>query len=125
MLRKCKYCGLEAHTEEQLELFDKDIKSKHGRMNRCKSCNNKRTTLKKNTIKLESIQYLGGKCSHCGTVGTLDNSCIFDFHHLDPDTKSYTIGSHSNNLEEAKPELDKCIVLCANCHRMEHRHGKG
>ena len=38
MLRQCKACGLEAHTEEQLELFKKDKSSKHGRGNTCKEC---------------------------------------------------------------------------------------
>jgi hypothetical protein len=37
-LRKCNTCGKEAHTEEQLELFEKDRSGKYGRRNRCRSC---------------------------------------------------------------------------------------
>ena len=37
-LRKCNHCGVEAHTEEDLELFEKETRGKHGRRNNCKSC---------------------------------------------------------------------------------------
>ena len=41
-LRKCRYCGLEAHTEEDLEQFHKSPKWRypHGRINLCKKCSN-------------------------------------------------------------------------------------
>ena len=42
-LRKCKHCGLEAHTENDLELFATSKNAKHNRMNRCKECHNKDT----------------------------------------------------------------------------------
>ena len=38
MLRKCKGCGLEAHTEEDLQLFTTNSKSAHGKRNECKKC---------------------------------------------------------------------------------------
>ena len=38
ILRECKYCGCTARTEEELEKFDVDSKSKHGRKNICKKC---------------------------------------------------------------------------------------
>lgn len=38
MLRKCTECGLEAHTEQELDLFKPNKKSKHGRRNICKKC---------------------------------------------------------------------------------------
>jgi hypothetical protein len=37
-LRKCNTCGLEAHIEEDLELFERDDSGLHGRRNRCKAC---------------------------------------------------------------------------------------
>ena len=58
------------------------------------------------------------KCERCGE----DNIACLDFHHTDPNGKEYSIGSMSghNNLEKIKKEIEKCIVLCANCHRKEH-----
>lgn len=49
------------------------------------------------------------------------DSCCIDFHHVDPTTKSSTIASlkHSS-LETLKSEMDKCVPLCANCHRKLH-----
>ena len=48
-----------------------------------------------------------------------DNPVLYDFHHLDPSTKEFGIGSATTTrsrqayFEEAK----KCIMLCSNCHR--------
>lgn len=55
------------------------------------------------------------KCGYNKFIGSLD------FHHIEPEHKDFII-SHSftsfNNLH--KKELDKCILLCSNCHRIEH-----
>jgi len=68
--------------------------------------------------KLSIIEKLGGKCVHCGLV---DNHVVYDLHHLDPSIKEYSLGlilDHSQN--KIQSELDKCILLCSNCHRKEH-----
>jgi hypothetical protein len=53
-------------------------------------------------------------CSHCGETDPI----VLDFHHIDPSTKETT---KFNNLgwERMMAEVEKCIVLCANCHRRE------
>lgn len=68
-------------------------------------------------IKYESVQYKGGKCAICNY-----NKCIkaLEFHHLDPTQKDFSISSISKSFESIKKELDKCILLCANCHREVH-----
>jgi formate-dependent nitrite reductase cytochrome c552 subunit len=45
-----------------------------------------------------------------------------EFHHLEPSEKDFGIGSkgHTRSFEKIKLELDKCNLLCANCHREEH-----
>ena len=67
-------------------------------------------------LKLLGIMYLGGKCVKCGYC---DDIHALQFHHLKD--KSFTI-SHNNNSswDIWKPELDKCILLCGNCHQKEH-----
>jgi len=67
-------------------------------------------------IKLLSVQYKGGKCQICGYdkyVGALD------LHHIDESQKSFGIGDkgYTRSWEKTKQELDKCILVCANCHR--------
>lgn len=69
--------------------------------------------------KEELVKYKGGKCEICGY-----DKCIgaLDFHHLDPSKKDFAI-SNSNiykNLDKLKEEVDKCILVCANCHREIH-----
>ena len=67
-------------------------------------------------IKAMAIQYKGGKCQVCGYnryQGALE------LHHLNKDEKSFGIGDkgYTRSWEKVKAELDKCILLCANCHR--------
>lgn len=47
-----------------------------------------------------------------------------EFHHRDPNEKEFSLSKSAfksiKNLERAKKELDKCDLLCSNCHREEH-----
>ncbi len=66
-------------------------------------------------VKLLAIEYKGGKCQVCGYrkyPGALD------FHHVNGD-KKFGIGDkgYTRSWEKVKAELDKCILVCANCHR--------
>lgn len=70
-------------------------------------------------VKEELVNYKGGKCEVCGYDKCLN---ALEFHHLNPTQKDFTI-SNSNiykNLDKLKKELDKCILVCANCHREIH-----
>jgi len=55
-LRKCPLCGLEAHTQEDLELFQKCPTSKHGRGNRCKKCNSENSRKHHRTHREEILE---------------------------------------------------------------------
>ena len=67
--------------------------------------------------KLRAIEYKGGKCQRCGY-----DRCInaMDFHHVDPSQKEIRIGGSTRSWAKLKTELDKCVLLCANCHREFH-----
>jgi len=58
------------------------------------------------------LQLLGGKCENCGTTKNLQ------FDHLDPKTKSRSIGKiwHADE-NEIEDEVLKCQLLCEPCHR--------
>jgi 5-methylcytosine-specific restriction endonuclease McrA len=72
-----------------------------------------------------AIALLGGACADCG--GTFHRAAM-DFHHVDgrDDDKNISWIHSWKSLEE---ELKKCVLLCANCHRVRHfvlhqqRHG--
>ena len=73
--------------------------------------------------KLYSIEYKGGKCEDCGIIATMENRSIFDFHHLEPSTKKNEVTElQTKSIEKLKEELDKCVLLCANCHRLRHQN---
>jgi hypothetical protein len=62
----------------------------------------------------------GEKCSICGYSKCYE---ALDFHHLNPQDKEEgpAILIHkSYDLQEIFQELDKCILVCSNCHREIH-----
>lgn len=70
-------------------------------------------------IKKFLVEYKGERCQICGY-----NKCLhaLEFHHLDPAKKDFTIASNMkyNSLDKLKGEVDKCILVCSNCHREIH-----
>lgn len=91
----------------------KDYQEKN--RSRCGSCN---TKIRRFRAKAAAIKSLGGKCIKCGWRG---NQAAFQFHHIKPNRKDFIIGNVANkNWEKIKVELNKCILLCANCHSIEH-----
>lgn len=67
--------------------------------------------------KERAVTYKGGACVLCGY-----NHCInaLEFHHLDPSTKEVVDEFRGWSWERIKAELDKCILVCSNCHREIH-----
>jgi predicted DNA-binding protein YlxM (UPF0122 family) len=90
--------------------------------NKCNSCN---TAIRRIRLKIKCLDYKGGICSHCGLKS--EDISVYDFHHLDPKEKDFDLSITSiasKSWEEVKTELDKCILLCSNCHRIEHSQYK-
>jgi 5-methylcytosine-specific restriction endonuclease McrA len=84
----------------------------------CKSCHNRNTIARGRRNKESYIEYKGGACQLCGYKKSL---AAMDFHHKDPKQKDPSFQSIRYwGLEKAKVELDKCLLLCSNCHREEH-----
>lgn len=68
---------------------------------------------------MKSIEYKGGSCQICGY-----NKCVraMKFHHIDPNEKEFglSVSGSTRSWERVKRELDKCILLCGNCHDEVH-----
>ena len=64
-----------------------------------------------------AIEYKGGECKHCGYK---KYQGALQFHHMDPKEKDPKLFKRLKNFKKIKVELDKCILLCANCHAEEH-----
>ena len=67
--------------------------------------------------KIKLIEYKGGKCELCGY-----NKCTsaLHFHHLNPNEKDFSISGKSLSFEKLKSEVDKCVLVCSNCHSEIH-----
>ena len=86
----------------------------------CQQCQDRRVK-ERQARKRKAVQYLGNKCVDCGLQ--TDFMSVYDFHHKDADTKNDGITallSRYRSWEIVQAELDKCILLCANCHRIRH-----
>lgn len=80
----------------------------------CNSCNANRT---RRARKARCVAYKGGKCERCGYSKSMR---ALSFHHRDRKTKEFTIAEKMVwSWERLKKELDKCDLLCANCHMEE------
>ncbi len=67
--------------------------------------------------KVKLVEYKGGKCSECGYDKSVN---ALQFHHLDPEQKDFSISGKSWSFEKLKAEVNKCALLCANCHAEVH-----
>jgi NAD-dependent dihydropyrimidine dehydrogenase PreA subunit len=81
----------------------------------------KEKTIKENrenwqTRKINAVEYKGNRCEDCKQTFPYG---VYDFHHLNPKEKDLS-WRKTKNWESIKVELDKCVLLCANCHRIRH-----
>ena len=115
-IRVCSKCG------KEFRIIDSGYNRRY-----CYNCvpkTHKTGAEARNRIKIWALEYKGTKCEICG-----HNRCIdaLEFHHLNPNEKDFSISDRSLILdwELIKKELDKCILVCSNCHREIHHKQKG
>lgn len=104
---------------------EKDLSEFYGQKDRkkgtsyCKKCKNKYDTERWIQRKLDAVQLKGGCCQSCGYdkyYGALH------FHHLNPNEKDADWTKlRRRSWHKVVEELDKCVLLCANCHAETHR----
>jgi DNA replicative helicase MCM subunit Mcm2 (Cdc46/Mcm family) len=90
---------------------------------RCRKCVVDAVQKRRETLKTKAIEYKGGKCEICNY-----NKCVsaMEFHHIDPNQKDFAISSkgYTRSWEKVRIELEKCILVCSNCHREIHENIK-
>lgn len=114
MMKKCSKCGLVK------PISDFKLRNKKTNIYQpyCKKCKNQYLTTYWNYKKLKAIDYLGGMCQDCGKSF---HPIIYDFHHRNPNEKEFGLNKNrSRSWEIKKEELDKCDLLCSNCHKIRH-----
>jgi len=76
-------------------------------------------TKRRKKIREMAREYKGGKCMICGYGKCPD---ALDFHHRNPKDKEFALsdGGLTRSWDRVKKEIDKCVLICANCHREVH-----
>lgn len=111
----CKICQKEFKPQER-----------HGEHRQCcytcipDTCRSQheRISAKSRAIRKEGVRILGGRCWKCGET----RHYLLEFHHIIPKHKRYTLSQlmSKGKIEEYFIEIQKCILLCANCHKEFH-----
>ncbi len=117
LMRQCRDCG----KEKTIDQFDsagtiKGIKYYRGQ---CKSCYSKFKSDIRSKVRQWYLEFKKElSCKECGN----SDHRVLEFHRPDTSDKTATVGKMVNNgctIESIQKEIDKCITLCANCHRIE------
>ena len=111
-----KHCNKCNTTKPDSEFYKR--KTEKRLQNLCKACFNKYCTNRWIELKKQTVVEFGNICADCKQTF---HYAVFEFHHLDPNQKDSSwqqLRLKSN--EKRKKELEKCIMLCANCHRLRH-----
>lgn len=136
-MKICCKCGL----EKELYEFNKNKTQKDGLQRYCKQCkkqsdkewfvNNPSVWKEYNKKRNENIKEiienfrdeLGGCCKKCNE----NRKHLLEFHHKDPSQKEEVIsnilvyfGYSKKSIDKARKEVEKCVLLCCNCHRDFH-----
>lgn len=109
----CRRCG---NVRPALEFYQR--KNRSGITPYCKKCTCQQTIDRQRQLKQRAIDYKGGRCQSCGY-----DRCIaaFEFHHIEPDKKDFSITwARKKSFEKIIQELNKCLLVCSNCHREIH-----
>jgi len=108
MKRKCAYCGKEFEVGRRKKYCSRE----------CNRNDPIKVVQWRRRLKLRAIEYLGGKCIYCGYH---ECSAALEFHHPN-DNKDFGLSQKgvTRSWERVKKELDKCELVCKNCHAEIH-----
>ncbi len=115
--KQCSRCG----DWKPLEAFHSD--GKGGKRANCSSCKNADNAVWNAEQKAETRKLIADArsvgCLMCGE----SDPVVLDFHHrgnVKKDDHVMRMAGRRISIERVKTELEKCVVLCANCHRRVH-----
>lgn len=119
----CKECHKDRARKHYLDNKDKALtNAKNWQVSnkeKRKEIANKHARKKNREHKQKAVEYMGNVCFDCKEQFP---NCCYDFHHLDPRQKDLhlSIALTAKGFDYCKEELDKCVMLCASCHRIRH-----
>ncbi len=114
-MKICSQCNLE---KQESEYYAKGRKTSGNLMSECKACFNARNMARYEEKSRWLVAQKGGGCILCGYSAC---TAALEFHHVDPEHKDFQINKRwSMSKENLLEEIDKCVLLCSNCHRETH-----
>jgi len=128
MERECKKCK----EVKEITSFTKSKVCRFGYTHTCLECNRKRWSpyykenreerkvvenKKNRDRKTLLVNHFDNKCFDCNNSFP---DCVYDFHHIDPTTKDFKLSSYRSISDKLWEEVNKCVMLCSNCHRIRH-----
>jgi hypothetical protein len=133
LTKDCRVCG----ETKDLSMYHPNKSCKHGVVSTCRDCTGDRrrgwyaanrerrqedANTRNRSRKLKAVAHFGGVCFDCeGRYPPY----VYEFHHLDPTQKDFNPSSAMSMKEDKMwKELEKCVMLCRNCHAERH-HGGG
>lgn len=117
-MKRCSACK----EEKDFSQFHKHPQTSSGLGSQCKACDAAGRRAKARQKKEKLVQAMGGCCQKCGYDKCLQ---AFDFHHTS-DYKEIEVSQlMKRSFKVAMQEAEKCILLCANCHRELHAEEHG
>ena len=112
-MKTCSSCKLE---KDDTEFYKKGKENRTNSL--CKTCFNNYCVVRWIDRKKRVVKQFGGKCADCAHEYPYP---VFEFHHLNPKEKDLSWNKLRLVSEERlQAELSKCVMLCANCHRIRH-----
>lgn len=119
--KRCTQCKLKISTKSFYKQSQKGVNNQtwYYYDSMCIKCRLDYSYKRIRANKREAVVYMGEKCADCGILD-INRPEIYDFHHLSPKNKEFSISKTTKSLAKIKKELDKCILLCSNCHRTRH-----
>ena len=112
----CEICERNFETNSKSRIYCYECSEESSRSNA--STRKHQKTILRRSMKKQAVKILGGKCMICGY-----NKCIdaLEFHHKDPTKKEFKIGSgNTMSWKEYRLEVQKCLLVCSNCHKEIH-----
>ena len=117
-IKQCAKCKKRKSTKNfYLRIVNNDTSKPYPK---CKTCLLEDKVTAYQLAKQDAIDYKGGSCSICG-YSKCNNA--LEFHHIDPKNKKEQVSKligRRVKIKELREELDKCILVCSNCHREIH-----
>jgi hypothetical protein len=117
-MKSCKYCNV-LQPEESFEVC-RIVAGKIYRRLKCRKCKQAGRAVRRAKTRRWLDEYKKGvACEHCGFA----DFRALEFHHKKHSEKDFNVADmlrQGSSIQMIRREISKCVVLCSNCHRIEH-----